>query len=142
VLAGQREESTDMSKNTQDALTTEQSVGSERLPPKSLTPALLLATAAVLHFQATSRDKSGSVLGVLSDTSTRQHLAISADGAWMLSGPKPASLAPVLVYESAANVLRGGSLNPDGSIAYQGGTYVIEPLFDGRAWTARVRGSS
>jgi len=130
-----------MKKNEQDGLSTE-SVSSERIPPKSLTPALLLATAAVLHFQATSRDKSGSVLGVLSDTSTRQHLAISADGTWMLSGPKPANLAPVLVYESAANVLRGGSLNADGSIDYQGGSYVIEPLFDGRAWTAKVRGSS
>ena len=113
-----------------------------QIPREALTPALLLATAAVLDFHATSRDKSGAVLGVLSDTSTHQHLAISADGAWMLSGPKPVSLGPVLVRESAANVLRGGSLAADGSISYQGGSYGIEPLFDGHAWTARVRGSS
>jgi hypothetical protein len=131
-----------MNKNASDALATELGAPPEKISQKSLTPAVLLATAAVLTFHATTRDKSGSILGVLSDTSTKQHLAIGADGGWMLAGPKPASPGPVLLYESAANVLRGGSLAADGTISYQGGSYQIEPLFDGRAWTARVRGSS
>ncbi len=108
----------------------------------SVTPSLLLA-AAVLGFRATGRDRSGSTLGVLVDTSgAQQHLAASADGAWALvSGALPLGHKPVLLYESAANVLRGGNLNPDGSISYQGGSYVIESTFDGKSWTAKVRGS-
>jgi hypothetical protein len=111
--------------------------------PKPLTPAPFLASAAVLSFRATTRDRSGSTLGVLVDaTGAQQFLAIAADGAWTLSGALPVGQKPVLLYESAANVLRGGSLNPDGSIAYQGGSYQIESLFDGRGWTAKVSGSS
>ena len=111
-------------------------------PQEPLTPAGLLATAAALAFRATKRSPSGSTLGVLVDSSTGQHLAITADGAWTLSRSKPMGLEPVLLYESAANVLRGGSLSPDGSISYQGGSYEIESSFDGRAWTAKVRGAT
>jgi hypothetical protein len=109
---------------------------------KLVTPALLLATAAALNFRSTSRDRSGSTLGVLVNTSgVQQHLAVAADGAWTLSSALPAGSKPVLLYESAANVLRGGDLSPDGSISYQGGSYVIESFFDGDAWMAKVSGS-
>ena len=115
-------------------------------PPPSgtrLTPAMLLATAARLSFRATTRDRSGSTLGLLVDPSgAQQHLAIAPDGGWTLSSAVPAGLKPVLLYESAANVLRGGSLDPDGSISYQGGSYQIESSFDGKGWTAKVRGST
>jgi hypothetical protein len=109
---------------------------------KPITPALLLATAAALKFRGTSRDRSGSTLGVLVDTSgVQQHLSVAADGAWTLSGALPAGSKPFLLYESAANVLRGGDLEPDGSISYQGGSYVIESSFDGNTWTAKISGS-
>lgn len=111
-------------------------------PQEPLTPARLLATAAALVFRATTRSPSGSRLGVLVDAATGQHLAITADGAWTLSHSKPKGLDPVILYESAANVLRGGSLSPDGSISYQEGSYEIESSFDGRAWTAKVRGAT
>jgi len=108
-----------------------------------LTPARLLATAAVLSFRPTTRDRSGSTLGVLVDASAQKHLAIAADGAWTMSAAlPPKGLKPVLLYESAANVLRGGDLNADGSISYQGGSYVIESSFDGTGWTAKVGGSA
>jgi hypothetical protein len=98
-------------------------------------------TAADLRFRATGRDRSGSTLGVLVDASgTRQHLVIAADGRFSLSQALPAGREPVLLYESAANVLRGGALNPDGSISYQGGSYRIESSLDRDGWTARVRG--
>ncbi len=106
-----------------------------------LTPARLLAAAAVLSFRPTSRDRSGSTLGVLVDAAAQKHLSIAADGVWTLSAAlPPKGLKPVLLYESAANVLRGGDLNPDGSISYQGASYVIESSFDGTGWTAKVGG--
>ncbi len=106
---------------------------------KPVTSTLLLATASHLNFRATGRDRSGSTLGVLVDPSgAQQHLAVAADGAWTLSGAPLPGQKPVLLYESAANVLRGGALNDDGSISYEGGSYVIESTFDGKGWTAKV----
>lgn len=113
---------------------------------KPLTPAPLLATAALLNFRATSRDRSGSTLGVLVDASgAQQHLVIASGGAedtWTLASVLTTGLKPFLLYESAANVLRGGKLNEDGSIAYQGEAYVIESSFDGELRTAKVSGSA
>ena len=110
--------------------------------PKPLASALFLATAAVLSFRATARDRSGSTLGVLVDASgARQYLTVGANGAWALSSAKPTDQEAVLLYESAANVLRGGTLNADGSISYQGGSYMIESSFDQRSRTAKVRSS-
>jgi hypothetical protein len=108
------------------------------------TSAAVLAEAAGLSFRPTTRDRSGSTLGVLVDMSGAQHhLVIADDGAWTLSsGSLPAGRKPVLLYESAANVLRGGAANPDGSISYQGGLYAIESSFDGKSWTAKVSGCS
>jgi hypothetical protein len=101
----------------------------------------VLAAAAGLQFRPTGRDRSGSILGVLVDTAgAQQHLAIAADGAWALSGSLPAGQRPILLYESAANVLRGGAPGADGSISYQGGSYAIVSSFDGKVWTAKVRG--
>lgn len=118
-------------------------------PQKTLKPAsspLLLAAAASLNFRATARDRSGFTLGVLVDASgAPQHLAITAgeaDGTWTLSSALPRGLKPILLYESAANVLRGGRLSDDGSISYQGDSYVIESSFDGDAWIAKVSGSA
>jgi hypothetical protein len=116
---------------------------STRVGLETLSPARLLATAAVLSFRPTTRDHSGSTLGVLVDAATQKHLSIAADGAWTLSAAlPPKGLKPVLLYESAANVLRGGDLAADGSISYQGGSYVIESKFDGKGWTAKVSGSA
>lgn len=115
---------------------------------KPLASAPLLATASALSFRATARDRSGSTLGVLVDaTGTQQHLTIAANGdaengTWTLSSALPVGIKPVLLHESAANILRGGAPNPDGTISYQGGSYVIEGFFDGRAWTAKVSGST
>jgi hypothetical protein len=113
-------------------------------PQKPVTSALFLATAAHLNFRGTSRDRSGSTLGVFVDASgAQQYLVIGSggdEGTWMLSSERPGSLPSFLLYESAANVLRGGSLNPDGSISYQGETYTIESWFEGNTRTARVSG--
>jgi hypothetical protein len=112
---------------------------------RPLPSAPLLATAATLQFRATSRDRSGSTLGVLVNAAgIQQYLAIAEggpDGTWALSGA-PAGTKPLLVYESAANVLRGGHLDPDGSISFHGGSYVIEAAFDGEIWAAKVSGSA
>ena len=106
--------------------------------------AALLLAAAVLAFRATGRDRSGSTVGVLVDTSgTPQNLTVAADGtSTLVSGVLPFGKKGVQLYESAANVLRGGKINPDGSISYQGGSYVIESVFDGKGYTAKVRSSS
>ena len=115
--------------------------------PKPITSVELLATAAKLSFRATKRDRSGSTLGVLVDaTGADQHLSIAPggadDGTWTLLAELPRGKRPILLYESAANVMRGGNLNADGSIDYQGGSYVIESWFDGTTYAAKVRGSS
>lgn len=115
------------------------------IPQKPVASTQLLATAAPLNFRATSRDRSGSTLGVLIDASgAQQHLLIDAGGAegtWMLSSALPTGHASFLLYESAANVLRGGNLGEDGSISYQGALYMIEPSLDGNTRTAKVSGS-
>ena len=47
-----------------------------------LTPAHLLTTASTLVFRATTRDRSGSTLGVLVNVAAHQHLSMTAEGAW------------------------------------------------------------
>jgi len=112
-------------------------------PVVTAVSAALLLAAAVLAFRATGRDRSGSTLGVLVDTSgTPQHLTVGPDGGWtFVPGVLPFGKKSVQLYESAANVLRGGALSPDGSISYQGGSYLIESTFDGKTYTAKVRGA-
>ena len=106
---------------------------------RPLTCASLHAAAAQLTFRATARDHSGAALGVLVDASgAPQQFAVAADGAWSLSSGRPSSRQAVLLYESAANVLRGGSLNANGTISYAGGDYVIQPGFDGQRRTAKL----
>jgi hypothetical protein len=106
---------------------------------KPHTSAALHAAAALLQFRATARDHNGAALGVFVDAAgAPQHLTLAADGAWDLSGGPTELEQRVLLYESAANVLRGGVLNPDGTIAYAGSAYVIEPSIDGQLRTARV----
>lgn len=115
-------------------------------PLKPHAPAALLAAASRLEFRATSRDRSGAALGVLIDASgTRQHLTVTASeagGTWALFSALPVGLTPVLLYESAANVLRGGSLSEDGSISFYGALYTIESSFDGSTRAAKVSGSA
>ncbi|WP_437318318.1 hypothetical protein [Sorangium sp. So ce385] len=114
-------------------------------PQKPVASALLLATAAPLNFRATSRDRSGSTLGVLLDASgAQQHLVIEEggpEGTWMLSSALPPGHASFLLYESAANVLRGGNLSEDGTISYHGALYTIETSLDGNTRAAKVSGS-
>ncbi|WP_437962955.1 hypothetical protein WME76_47985 (plasmid) [Sorangium sp. So ce119] len=114
------------------------------IPQKPIASALLLATAALLTFRATSRDRSGSTLGVLVDaTGAPQHLVIEsagAEGTWTLASA-PSGRASYLLYESAANVLRGGNLSDDGSISFHGALYSIESSLDGNTRTAKVSGS-
>jgi hypothetical protein len=107
------------------------------------TDAALLAAAAGLGFRATAHDRSGSTLGVLVDAAgAAQHLAVSQDGAWTLSRALPAGKRSFLLYESAANVLRGGQLDGDGSISYAGSSYVLEACSDGDTRTAKLRGGA
>ena len=102
-------------------------------------PPAPVGSPASLSFRATGRDRSGSALGVLVDASgAQQHLAIAADGSCTLTGALPPGQKPVLLYESAANVLRGGAPNPDGTISYQGDSYRIQSTFDGKSWTAKL----
>ncbi|WP_437572931.1 hypothetical protein [Sorangium sp. So ce542] len=73
------------------------------------------------------------------------HLVIAAGGAegtWTLTSALPVGITPILLYESAANVLRGGELNEDGSISYQGALYTLESSLDGNTRTAKVSGSA
>jgi hypothetical protein len=116
-------------------------------PTKPHTSAQLLASAALLTFRATARDRSGSTLGVLVDAAgVQQHLVIEPsggdDGSWALSSAPSAGKKPILLYESAANVLRGGKPTDDDRISYQGGLYTIQSMFDGEAWTAKVSASA
>ena len=74
-------------------------------PQKPRTPAQLLATAGHLTFRATTRDRGGSTLGVLVDSSgVQQHLAVVPEGTavtWSLSSALPTGgIKPVLLYES------------------------------------------
>jgi hypothetical protein len=112
---------------------------------KPSAPAELITAANRLHFRPTSRSACGRLLGVLVDASgVQHHLAIvegDADGTWALFRALPAGMTPVLLYESAANVLCGGSSDGGGGIAYQGDSYVIESLRSDGGWTARVSGS-
>ena len=104
-------------------------------PPAAAPP------GTALQFRATGRDRSGSILGVLVDAAgVQQHLVIAEDGRSSLSRTLPSGKEPVLLYESTANVLCGGSPNADGSISYQGVSYRIEASLDQSRWTARVRG--
>jgi hypothetical protein len=115
--------------------------GSVRAEPT--TDATLLDTASRLDFRPRSRDRSGSTLGVLVDRAgVAQHLTISPEGAWTLSSAPPLGKRSCFLYESAANVLRGGHLDADGSISYAGGSYALESSSDGDTWTAKIRGSA
>jgi hypothetical protein len=117
----------------------------ESVPPpaRPTTGVALLASASRLVFRATARDRSGSTLGVLVDAAgAEQHLAISPDGAWTLSSAPPADRRSFLLYESAANVLRGGRLDADGSISYAGGSYALDAFSDGRTGTAKLRANA
>lgn len=110
------------------------------LSRKPTAGAALLAAAACLDFRARARDRCGSTLGVLVDAAgAPQHLAISSDGAWTLSSAPLAGRRSFLLYESAANVLRGGHLDADGSISYAGGSYALEASSDGDTGTAKLR---
>jgi hypothetical protein len=112
-------------------------------PEKPRATAPLLAAAAGLTFRQTARDRGGATLGVLLGASgVRQYLAIAADGTWTLSDALPAGCPSFLVYESAANVLRGGALDADGTISFQGASYLIEASFEGGVAAAKVSGSS
>jgi hypothetical protein len=117
--------------------------GSAPKPPVNPITAALLRAVAVLSFRASGRDRSGSTLGVLVDASgAQQHLAVATDGTWtFLSGTLPIGHKPVLLYESTANVLRGGALDADGNLTYQGESYVIVTTFDGKSYTAKIRGA-
>lgn len=105
--------------------------------PRATAP--LLAAVAGLTFRQTARDRGGATLGVLLGASgVRQHLVIAADGTWTLSDALPAGRPSFLVYESAANVLRGGALDADGTISFQGASYVIDASFEGGVGAAKV----
>jgi hypothetical protein len=104
-------------------------------------PAVLIQPSTALQFRATGRDRSGSVLGMLVDAAgVQQHLLVAEDGRSSLSPTLPPGKEPVFLYESTANVLRGGTPNADGSISYHGDSYRIEASLDGGRRTARVRG--
>lgn len=113
-------------------------------PTMPITSAELLAAASHLTFRARKRDRSGSTLGVLVDaTGAEQHLVIAPGGddrSWALASALTPGTKSFLLYESAANVLRGGNLGDDGSITYQGGSYTIESADDGTNRTAKVSG--
>ena len=104
-----------------------------------LAPAVSPGNQTALDFHATSRDRTGATVGVLVDSRAKQHLSMTSAGEWQMSSAVPAGLKPVLFYESAANVLRGGSKNSDGTITYQGDSYVVDSKFDGTDWTAKLR---
>jgi hypothetical protein len=103
-------------------------------------PGLNIDGAEFLSFRATGRDRSGATVGMLVDASgAPQHLLIAPDGSWTLARVLPRGQKPVLIYESAANVLRGGAPTSDGGIVFQGDSYRIEACFDSGSCTARVR---
>ncbi len=112
---------------------------------RPVTSAALHAEAKLLSFRPTRRDHAGAALGVLVDASgVRRDLALTAEGAWsltaapLLPGSSIRRDPPVLLYESAANVLRGGAVNLDGTISYAGGDYLLQPSSDGPLKTAKV----
>jgi hypothetical protein len=113
--------------------------------PRAVTSVALHAAASRLAFRSVRRDRSGATLGVLVDPAGAIHdLALSAAGAWTLTPspptgtPSPGRASSVLLYESAANVLRGGAANANGTIAYAGGDYRLEPGVDGPLRTAKL----
>ncbi len=118
------------------------------LTPRAITSVALHAAAARLAFRSVRRDRSGATLGVLVDPSGTTHdLTLSAAGAWTLTPSPPSSsssasssgrVGSVLLYESAANVLRGGAANANGTIAYAGSDYLLQPGVDGPLKTAKI----
>ena len=129
--------------------------------PTSYSLAVLLAAAITASGGAVARPTGGgyeaasfifsnsgtgdAYLAWLTDLPAQQQtitVTLAADGTWTLLAELPRGKRPILLYESAANVMRGGNLNADGSIDYQGGSYVIESWFDGTTYAAKVRGSS
>lgn len=133
-----RAEQPQTTKNTENPGSAPRRSAEPRKPETRTCPALH-AVAASLSFRATARDHSGAALGVLVDgAGSQQHLGVTPDGAWSLSGGKAPAGSAVLLYESAANVLRGGAVNAEGIISYAGGDYLIDLSVDGRLRTARL----
>jgi hypothetical protein len=109
-------------------------------PPVPTIPSLLLAAAAKLAWHATARDPNGVDLGVFTDTTGNQSFIIEGTSpgscAWAIVATLPAGFGPFLMSESTYNVLHGGTLNTDGSIAYGGRSYRVRSFWDGAEWTA------
>ena len=112
--------------------------GGMPLPPLPGVPALLLAVAAKLGWRPTL----GRELGALFDAAGAEHHLTMVRGdapgvvAWALLPVLPAGFGAVLMSESTAKVLRGGSLLTTGAILFDGAAYQLELAVEGSAWTA------
>ena len=107
-------------------------------PPDPGIPAVLLAVAARLGLRITSRDATGSELGVLCDSSGDRPLVIGAGAApggcaWALLDAGPMPKMAFLLTRATYDALHGGSLATDGALTYLGSRYWIRASFDGVA---------
>jgi len=96
---------------------------------------MLLQEAARYSYVVTARSKTGAPLGVLSDGSKQKSMAMAGNGytcalaQWKIE--EEADRTPHLISEETYKVLSRGSLNEDGTIAYDGQKYRIKAYWDG-----------
>ena len=111
--------------------------GAMPLPPFPGIPALLLLIAARLGWRPTV----GELGALFAPDGAEHHLVmVRGDGpgtvAWALLPELPAGFGAVLMSESTAKVLRGGSLLTTGAILFDGAAYQLELAVEGATWTA------
>ena len=93
----------------------------------------LLDAVARYQYVITSYDPSGAPLGIFIDGGIPKTMVISGCGRnlvqWQIEAQSEHT--PHLIPNETYNVLRQGSLNQDGSIAYQGRNYQIRARWVG-----------
>src|SRR5262249_1406363 len=80
-------------------------------------------------------------LGVLAGGTGDFYMLISSggtDGTWVVVEALPEGFGPVLLAREAYEVLHGGTLNPDGTVTFQGRQHRLRSFYDGANWTAQA----
>jgi hypothetical protein len=106
-------------------------------PPTPVIPAYLLAVLMRLQWRFATTDPSGLALGTLYDGARAHHFVPTAGG-WAVMDELAPGLGPFLLCAHTFAVLSRGTLNPDGSMSYEGRTFRVHQWFTGANWSARA----
>jgi len=115
-------------------------------PPDPHFPSALLTAIAALLWQLTGTRSpdTGTPLGFIANAAgAEQYLLPASDGTvggvtWTTYGSLPSGFVRHYLSQSTFNVIHGGTLNGDGSIAYGGTNYRVRSYFDGTYAEARA----